>query len=304
MPPQADPTGAVVHERPPDYETIAQRLKDGTIVPFFGAGASVSCGLPAASDLARRLVQRAGFPDERGRDNLPLVASYLAQTQDLLTLKAELREALAVQAEPGRLHRCLADPRLKNLRLFVTTNYDDLVERALTARRPWVVVDRGDNSGTVWCRRHDGGPAGDWEEAEARTLRELLGSDPQRPIVLKLHGHFDRSDRDHDSFLITEEDYVDFLGRSEGSRIPPMLAATMRERSFLFLGYGLRDWNVRVLLHKLRQSRTRSGSIRSWAIVRRPGQAERQLWRAQDVEMLDVDVEAFAAELEAHLWPP
>jgi SIR2-like domain len=157
------------------------------------------------------------------------------------------------------------------------------------------VVDRG-MSGNVWCRP----PSGPWEEVEAKNLGYKI-SDRRRPIVLKLHGSLDPDDRDNDSFLITEEHYVDFLGRSEGAQIPQMLATAMRERSFLFLGYGLKDWNVRVLLRKLAQTRARTEKIRSWAIVRDPGLAEQELWRAQNIEMHDIDLDAFVAGLEPHL---
>lgn len=284
-------------ESPLDYEEIAKRLKAGTIVPFFGAGASIACGLPSGHALAERLVGKASFPDEEGREDLALVASYLVQKpgMDSLTLRDELRTALAVPAEPGRLHRCLTCAKLDALRLYVTTNYDDLIETALEPRAPWVVVDRG-TPGNVWCRS----PGGAWEEVEAKKLGYTI-TDKKRPIVLKLHGSLDRDDRDNDSFLITEEHYVDFLGRPEGGQIPQMLGTAMRERSFLFLGYGLKDWNIRVLLYKLAQTRGRTEKIRSWAIVRNPGKAEQELWLAQNVEMHDIDLDAFVTGLERFL---
>jgi NAD-dependent SIR2 family protein deacetylase len=279
----------------PDYSEIAKRLKDGTIVPFFGAGASISCGLPSGRALAERLVARAEFPDESGRDDLALVASYLVQKEDSLTLRDELRQALDRPTQPGRLHRCLASPRFDRLSLFVTTNYDDLIERALEPRAPWVVVDRG-TPGIVWIRSQ-GEP---WDEVETKNLGYRI-TDRSRPIVLKLHGSLDSQDRDSDSFLITEDHYVDFLGRAEGGQIPQMLATVMRQRSFLFLGYGLKDWNIRVLLRKLAQARGRSEKIRSWAIVRKPGKVEPELWGAQNIDMLDVDLDEFVTHLEAHL---
>ncbi len=284
--------GSTVHV---DYEEIATRLKDGAIVPFFGAGASIACGLPSGAALAERLVARSAFPDTRGRDDLALVSSYLVQKRDSLALDAELRKALGVPAEPCRLHRCFANPRLEALRIFVTTNYDDLIERALEPRVPWVVVDRGE-SGSVWCRRH----GGTWEKVAAKELGRTI-TDPTQPIVLKLHGSLDRENRDNDAFLITEEHYVDFLGRPSGEQIPAMLATAMRRKSFLFLGYGLRDWNIRVLLRKLAEGRGVSEKIRSWAIVRDPGLAEQELWRAQDVEMYDIDLGEFVNGLEAVL---
>jgi hypothetical protein len=226
---------------------------------------------------------------------LALVASYLVQKEDSLTLRDEIRQALARPTQPGRLHRCLAHPGFDKLLLFVTTNYDDLVERALEPRAPWIVVDRG-APGVVWVRSRDE----PWEEIETKNLGYRI-TDRSRPIVLKLHGSLDPQDRDSDSFLITEDHYVDFLGRSEGGQIPQMLATAMRQRSFLFLGYGLKDWNIRVLLRKLAQARGRTERIRSWAIVRKPGRVEPELWGAQDVEMLDVDLDEFVTGLETHL---
>jgi len=279
---------------PLDYQEIAKRLKAGTIIPFFGAGASIPCGLPSGKTLAARLVAKADFPDDAGREDLAFVASYFVQKEDSLSLQDELRDALCVPADPGQLHRCLASSSLNALRLFVTTNYDDLIERALEPRLPWVVVDRG-TPGTVWCRP----PRGEWQEIAAKNLRYAI-SDRTRPIVFKLHGSLDRDDRDNDSFLITEEQYVDFLGRSESRQLPQMLVAEMRGRSFLFLGYGLRDWNIRVLLHKLARARG-TERIRSWAIVRNPGLAEQRVWEAQNVKMLDLDINDFVTGLEAVL---
>ena len=105
-------------------------------------------------------------------------------------------------------------------------------------------------SGNVWVRQADG----PWNEIEAKRLGELV-VDRKRPIVFKMHGSLDREDKDNDAFLITEEQYVDFLGRPDVGQIPPMLAGTMKKKNFLFLGYGLKDWNVRVMLRKLALAR-------------------------------------------------
>jgi hypothetical protein len=282
----------------PDFAEIARRLKAGTIVPFFGAGASMACGMPSARELAELIAKVGKYPDQSASD-LAHVASYCVQTgADEIALKDAIREALGSRpASPGRLHRLIASSACQETRLLVTTNYDTLIEDALAHRSPWVVVDRGE-PGQVWCRN----PAsGNWDAVESKELRRAIG-DSQRPIVLKLHGHFERHDRDQDSFLITEEGYVDFLGRGDGMQIPPALALSISQRSLLFLGYGLRDWNVRVLLHKLASRPSlRGGRVQSWAVVREPSMADRALWEARNVRMHDIDLEAFVQGLEPHL---
>lgn len=176
--------------RSADYDEIVSRLKAGTIVPFLGAGASIACGFPSGRALAERLAARVGFPDAQGRDDLPLVASYFDHVKDSLGLRAVVREAFDIPAKPGRLHTLLSDARLEAVRLFVTTNYDDLLERALEWRAPSVVVDHG-TPGKVWCRT----AGGDWDEVEAKHLGYRI-TDRKSPIILKMHGSFDRDDRD------------------------------------------------------------------------------------------------------------
>src|SRR5262245_40643086 len=112
-----------------DYAEIAKRLREGTIVPFFGAGASIGFGPPSGSELARLLADASKFPDTEGSGDLALLASYLVQKEDSLTLRSVLRDALAAQCKPGPLHHLLA--AFDSLRLYVTTNYDDLIETAL-----------------------------------------------------------------------------------------------------------------------------------------------------------------------------
>jgi len=271
-----------------DYQEIWNRLNSGDIVPFFGAGASACYGLPTGATLAASLVEAGQFPDIRGRDDLALVASYVVQMKDSIVIRRTVRQAINSAHEPGRLHELLAS--CEAIKLYVTTNYDDLLELALAPRRPWWVIYRG-LPGTVSCRT----PEGDWKTAKSEELRALILASPN-PIILKLHGSLAEQPAD-DSFLITEEQYIDFLGRPQESQIPSMLVSYMQVRSFLFLGYALRDWNVRVLLRKL-QWATSDNPIMSWGIVRDAGEAEMVLWKKRNVELHEIDLRQFVTELE------
>jgi SIR2-like domain len=312
-----------------NYSWIAKALKNGRVVPFLGAGASIGCGLPSGRKLAEILVSEGEFPDQDGRDNLALVASYLAQIRgDSNVLKDLLREHLSIEAKPGILHECLAS--IKALQLIVTTNYDDLIEQALAPRQPWIVVDRGE-PGNVWLRLKDRA----WEEVEAITLQKSMVEIEQKirrekiteiskkmysgkmdeneakilrekanepkPIIFKMHGSLDRTDRRKDAFLITEEQYVDFLGRPKHGLIPPMLEAMMQGQNFLFLGYGLKDWNVRVMLRKLMLMRPPADNVVWWAIVREASASEKELWGAHNVRMYEVELDEFAKQLQDQL---
>jgi NAD-dependent SIR2 family protein deacetylase len=292
---------------------IAQRISNGSIVPFFGAGASVSRGLPSGSELTRILSEAANFPlprrspqpemalagqapasgeSRRRSEDLSLVASYLVQQIDSAKLSEELRKALSKNDGPGRLHTLLGAQ--KALLLYVTTNYDNLIEAAMAERRPHVVVDHG-NSEKVWLRND---PESEWEEVVSKDL--VIAK--TEPVVLKLHGNFDPKAEDYCKYLITEEDYIEYLGRPEGGQVPPALNSRMLNRSFLFLGYGLQDWNIRVLLHRLAEQRRKENKkILSWAIVRDASDAERDIWKRHDVRVFNVDLNEFATRLEGQL---
>ena len=167
-------------------------------------------------------------------------------------LESKLHKAFDVTAEPGSLHKLLA--AMETIPLYVTTNYDDLLERALEPRRPNVLVDRLDKGLTI--KTDSGAP--ELIDRTGSDLRNRL-TDPETgkptaPILFKMHGSVDRKDRINDSYLITEEDYVDYLGRDQGRYVPPYIEELMRKKNFLFLGYSLEDWNVRVILRKLLES--------------------------------------------------
>src|SRR5262249_41539589 len=107
----------------PDYKTIADLLKAGYVVPFFGAGASIGCGFPSGTDLAQQLVKAGEFPDEDGQGNLAFVASYLVQvSKGSATLNYLLRTLFRRDANPSELHQCVAS--IDGVKLVVTTNYD------------------------------------------------------------------------------------------------------------------------------------------------------------------------------------
>jgi hypothetical protein len=130
-----------------------------------------------------------------------------------------------------------------------------------------------------------------------------------------MHGTVDRTQK-WDSYVITEEDYVDFLSRMTGqTAIPARFMLEFRKRRFLFLGYGLSDWNLRVMLKNLKATMNVGGAptagppaeetvaedLRSWAIQYKPSELEQWLWRARKVNIYDVDIETFASKLRGRM---
>jgi hypothetical protein len=69
----------------------------------------------------------------------------------------------------------------------------------------------------------------------------------------------------------------------------------MQKSHFLFLGYNLRDWNLRVILHRLWGDE--GLTYNSWAIQAHPDKIEERAWYKRGVELLDSRLEEYADEL-------
>src|SRR5207248_1350991 len=97
-------------------------------------------------------------------------------------------------------------------------------------------------------------------------------STERRTVILKIHGAIDRHDPARDSYVITEDHYIDYLARTDVSKLVPVtLVDKLRRSHCLFLGYSLRDWHLRVILNRIwGDEHLRS---KSWAIQRSPDPA-------------------------------
>jgi hypothetical protein len=110
----------------------------------------------------------------------------------------------------------------------------------------------------------------------------------QRSIVLRAHGRVDPSPgRSHESFVISEDDHIDYLLDAEpGAAVPVTVTAKLRRSHILFLGYGIDDWSLRVFLRRI-WGPDRLG-YRSWAVDEGADPLTRELWRQRDVDVLEL----------------
>jgi hypothetical protein len=99
---------------------------------------------------------------------------------------------------------------------------------------------------------------------------------------------------------VTEDDYLDYLPEGDlASAIPVALAAHLRRSHFLFLGYAMQDWNLRLVLNRFWGGATLS--YRSWAVAPGMPSLERALWRRRDVDVLNLGLEEFVDSLVRRL---
>ena len=304
------------------YSLVAELLADGEVIPFLGAGANL-CDrpdgggwepgrfLPNGYELALSLAQRSRYPDEDNPDLLR-VSQYVDAILGEGQLYRYLHAVFDVDYPPSSVHRLLARlPSLLRERgraqmLVLTTNYDDLIERALTeAGEPfdvvWYEAKRGAEQG-LFLHRAPNGSVVAIERPNKYTGLALA----ERPVVLKLHGAIDRADFKRDSYVITEDSYIDYLaGRDVGEQIPFSLRERMTNSHYLFLGYSMRDWNLRVILNRIWGAQQLD--LKSWAVQQEPAGAgarevEEALWRDRgDVDPLYAPLRDYVDGLERGL---
>ena len=281
--------------------------EEGEIVKALAAGRVIPVlGLDSASDLAKHLARAFDVPDDRPVD-LARVSQYVATMKGSGPLYDELHSRFEAAVEPGPLHRFLAHlPALLRERgaphqLIVTTNYDLALERAFEEAGEELdivaYVAAGQNRGRFWHRPHGEPPrAIDVPNTYAMEL-----SLERRTILLKLHGAVDPlPEREWESFVITEDDYIDYLGHSELTAVVPVsLAAKLRRSHFLFLGYEMADWNLRLILNRIWGERP--VAYRSWAVQRSPSPLVQAFWRRYDVTVVDVELQAYVELLMRRL---
>jgi hypothetical protein len=95
---------------------------------------------------------------------------------------------------------------------------------------------------------------------------------------------------DDDSYVITENDYIDYLSYINLPQIPANIVARMKQSHFLFLGYSLRDWNLRVILHRLWDD---AAGWNSWAVQPNPDSIDARSWGGRGVDLLDTRLEEY-----------
>ena len=273
----------------------ADAMISGRLVPVLGAD---------VADLAVRLSERFAYPLDA--PDLPRVAQYVSVMKGPGPLHDELHALLEVDAPPTAVHRFFASlpPLLRERgaphQLIVTTSYDLALERAfLDAGEEFDAVSyiaEGSNRGK-FCHLGPGG-SGTLIERPNEYASEL--SLERRTVILKLHGQVDRtSDRAWESFVVTEDHYIEYLARSEVSSVVPVgLAAKLRRSHFLFLGYSFVDWNLRLLLYRLWGDQPLG--YRSWAVDDHPQPFELEFWRKHGVDVLDLPLERCIEALAGH----
>jgi DNA-binding SARP family transcriptional activator len=293
----------------PQTDRLAEGLRAllaGRLVPVLGPAAHARDGNgsdpapPALAAAAEHLAHAFDCPPEGARA-LTHVSQYVSVTRGVGPLYDELHALFGRPYPPGPLHRTLAalPPLLRDrglpLQLIVTTGYDQTLERAFAeAGEPLEVVSYlalGRDRGKFAHMAADG---------TTRVIHEPnvdVGVTSRHTVLLKIHGGADESEiRERESFVVSEDDYIDYLAHAPLSTVLPVgLAARLRRSHLLFLGYDLDDWSLRVFLRRLWGDERIA--YRSWAVGSAHDALSVEYWLQRGVDAFDARPDEYVAEL-------
>lgn len=239
------------------WENLILYIQKKKCIPILGAGASQPW-IPTGQQIAKRWAREFNYPFE-DLTNLPKVAQFITMVRggeygDERDPKYMLARKIGELHLPdfsmsdyhNTVHSVLAD---LDLPIYITTNYDHLMEAALKSRGKQPISD--------FCR---------WNEISEELdywRKHRYEPTQANPLVYHIHGDTDSPN----SIVLTEEDYVSFLAflcHRDGlyDLLPEHLYFALRDNQFLFIGYALQDITIRVILNLLhRESEARGVAV-------------------------------------------
>jgi hypothetical protein len=262
--------GKIIGDRAESFwSTLLDNIAEKDCTPFLGPGMTASL-LPSPADLAQKLAAKYNYPFPTSQ-SLPRVAQFACTIDQKSPRKKILRAmisgfksrmGLKTDSESkecslfkimensnwsdcsqelfeNEIHHQLADLKLP---LYVTTNFDDFMSLALTARNKSenFVVRKETVRWREKISRHPNRPHYDLDSPPS----------PEKPVVFYLFG----TDEDLLSMVLTEDDYLDYLARISRDYeylLPTSVQDRLSSTTLLFLGYRLEDLDLKVIMRGL-----------------------------------------------------
>ncbi|MGM3307995.1 SIR2 family protein [Anabaena sp. WFMT] len=209
--------------------------------------------------------------------------------------------------------------------LIVTTNFDSTLEQAFVdAKQPFDLVSytavgedddsqlikqfvhqkfeheiEGDQESPVVPGEIKPIPPGNANDYSDFSLNEF-------PVILKLYGPVDWPEHPTRSFAITEDHFIDYLAYTDSNPqqiLPASLLDKLRNDHIWFLGYSLRYWHQRVILHRMLPKTGNRKTQLWWAVHPKPHALDKSfLWEVNGVKLIsETSLENYVDQLNERL---
>lgn len=188
------------------------------LVLFVGAGMDAGSGIPCRKDAVREFCSRLHLEYEDGLDDVR-IPQYYFQAHGNQQYVELCKKIFCDQTRlcPNAFHKKIADLHVHTI---ITTSYSDLLQQEMHCRGYLY---------TTVCQ--------DKELSYVRNEKRII----------KMHGDFA-----HDNFVLKEEDYVHYESRFR--RIAAYVKSVLANNMVLFVGYSLRDPEIRQLFSWVKET--------------------------------------------------
>ena len=204
----------------PVLEKICEKIRKGQIVLWAGSGFSRAAGMPSAADLVNALLLSVS---EENRDMLKNLQDQTLEgiSEVYVQMHSGSRQELnkiicnSIDIEAANLSQHTKLKEIPQLTTIVTTNYDNLFEKAYGKELYCVVEDV-----------------------------DLPKSNSCRVKLYKIHGDI----ASPDTMLITKSDYNDYFIREKNRPVWSIVRGLFATHSILFVGYSIEDRNIQTIM--------------------------------------------------------
>ena len=249
--------------------SLLRDIENKECVVFLGAGASTEgFSFYTGKKLADVLAERCKYP-KRSLRTLPKIAQYFCDTLDgglKGRLLREIRQHIDMYMEYGELNNLVTEvnkliAKIGFFRIIITTNWDVFMERELN------VLPIVRDADLVY-----------WNDSKRQ--------------VIKMHGCISQPE----TIVVTENDYSDFVRQRLDCPINNKIKDLMATKTFLFLGYSLRDSSFQTI-HEGILKRMRRFSRASYAVLKDPTAHDIAFMRKRGITVIHSNALAFLYDL-------
>lgn len=197
---------------------ILNASNDGKLVFFIGAGVSTLSDYPQWWKLVDQFHKEL-YGESKGNydsDELLSIPQIYFDVKGSAKFNKILKNTFHVKKSPNEIHNKILSLNPKHI---ITTNYDDLIEQAssIIGKKLSIVSQEEDLSDSISSR-----------------------------YLLKIHGDF-RNGYDYKNIVLRENDYLSY--DQNYPLISNLMKTIIATHTIVFIGYGLGDYNVNMLLN-------------------------------------------------------
>ncbi|WP_114943244.1 SIR2 family NAD-dependent protein deacylase [Microvirga calopogonii] len=212
-------------------DDLVAAIRKRQAILFAGAGVSMTIGLPSWNTLIEHIADelKIDLSEFRGAElnHLTLAEYYRLKQGSIGPLRSWMDRNWSISEEAlksSRVHELICK---LDFPIVYTTNFDRNLETSFELHGK--------------------------EYVKIVNAKDIARIKPGVPQIVKYHGDFD----DDGSIVIAETDYLDRL--SFESPIDIKFRSDALGKTILFIGYSMRDLNIRFLLHRLWKTWVDSG---------------------------------------------